>query len=144
MRSGKHQLSKKGNHAFSTRNNRVNSVIKIREGRLGSRRCTTIHALGSSDPVKVKAYESASRRFRKTKVSLHISDSDSDNGFEKFETKRCLKKLNIGRKSRKGEEAKTIYIGVIKQIGAKIATPNANNREASQKGGGVCERHPSI
>jgi len=55
-----------------------------------------------------------------------------------------MKKLDIGRELRKGEEAKTIYIGVIKRIGAKIATPNANHREASQKGGGACERHPSI
>jgi len=64
--------------------------------------------------------------------------------FAKSETERCLENLNIGRELRKGEEAKTIYTGVIKLIGAKIARPNANNREASQKGGGVCERHPSI
>jgi len=71
-------------------------------------------------------------------------DLDSDNGFAKFETERCVKELKIGRESRKREKAKTIYIEVIKRIGAKIATPNANNRKASHKGGGVCERHPGI
>jgi len=69
---------------------------------------------------------------------------DSDDGFAKFETERFVKKLKIGRESRKRERAKNMYIEVIKRIGAKIATPSANNREASQKGGGVCERHPGI
>jgi len=74
----------------------------------------------------------------------HIIDSDSDNGFAKFDTERYAEKINIRCELREKKETKNTCIRVMKRIIAKIATPNANRRKASQKGEGVYERHPGI